>query len=102
MTANVLAARQAEDNEDMAEESASVSSQMLKTVVTRVEEILGRIHGTGYEGILKLAKLPGEPEVDFLLPLGAWHIKGRFDKLLAHPGGGWEIVDWKTASIFAV
>jgi len=65
-------------------------------VVSRVEDILERTRGIEYEKIRRLLREPGQPEVEFLLPLSRWHIKGRFDKLLAHPDGGWEIVDWKT------
>ncbi|HEV2948696.1 MAG TPA: UvrD-helicase domain-containing protein, partial [Gemmataceae bacterium] len=96
MAANALAARQIQENGDEIEESDGVDSKIVDMVVSRVEDILERIRGTEYEEIRRLLREPGQPEVEFLLPLGHWHIKGRFDKLLAHPSGGWEIVDWKT------
>jgi ATP-dependent helicase/nuclease subunit A len=96
MAANVLAARQTQENRDETEESRGVDSKIVDMVVSRVEDILERIRGAEYYDIRRLLEKPGQPEVEFLLPLGRWHIKGRFDKLLAHSDGGWEIVDWKT------
>jgi len=96
MAKNELALRRLRENPDDTEESAGVDSEMVDVVVAHVEDILARISGPGYEEIRDLLKQLGESEVEFLLPLGRWHIKGRFDKLIAHPGGGWEIVDWKT------
>ncbi len=96
MAANVLAARQTQENRDETEESGGVDSKIVAMVVCRVEDILAKVRGTEYEDVRRLLREPGQPEVEFLLPLGRWHIKGRFDKLLTHPSGGWEIVDWKT------
>ncbi len=43
----------------------------------------------------ELLDAEGESEVDFALPLGAWVVTGRFDRLIK-TGNGWAIVDWKT------
>jgi len=100
MAANLLSGTQFQGDADEDEGSAGVSLEMIDQAVSGVENILGRIHETEYAEIRRLLGEPGQPkgqtEVEFLLPLGRWHIKGRFDKLIAHPRGGWEIVDWKT------
>jgi ATP-dependent helicase/nuclease subunit A len=96
MATNLLAEMQRRENRDDGEESAGVNSETVDSVVSGVENILGRVGGAGCEEIRRLLDTRGQPEVEFLLPLGRWQIKGRFDKLLPHSGGGWEIVDWKT------
>ena len=73
-----------------------MASPAVDRVVSGVEEILEIICAKGNERVRELLEAPGEPEVEFLLQVGRWHITGRFDKLLPHPSGGYEIVDWKT------
>ena len=96
MAQNQLSNGQREETADGEEESVVVASPAVDRVVSGVEEILEIICAKGNERVRELLEAPGEPEVEFLLQVGRWHITGRFDKLLPHPSGGYEIVDWKT------
>lgn len=95
MAANLIASSQSELNGDEKDESPGVSSKAISKVVSSVQQIIERIRRKEYDAIRRLLKEKGEPEVEFLVPLGRWHVSGRFDKLLSRPGG-FEIVDWKT------
>jgi ATP-dependent exoDNAse (exonuclease V) beta subunit len=95
MAANMLAGSALQDEPDGEEESAVVGSRPLDSVVSSAERLVDRINEENETPIRRLLDAQGEPEVEFLLRLGGWHITGRFDKLLPHPGG-YEIVDWKT------
>jgi len=96
MAANLLANSRLPENADGEEEWPVVDSDTVSTVVSTVEQIIERVNKKDHDEIRRLLETPGEAEVQFLLPLGRWHITGRFDKLLPGPDGGWEIVDWKT------
>jgi ATP-dependent exoDNAse (exonuclease V) beta subunit len=95
MAANMLAGSALQDDPDGEEESGVVGSHLLDSVVSSAERLVDRINEENETPIRRLLETQGEPEVEFLLKLGRWHITGRFDKLLPHPGG-YEIVDWKT------
>ena len=45
--------------------------------------------------VRRLLSAPGQTEVPFVLSLGRWLVRGRFDKLIP-AGSGFLIVDWKT------
>jgi ATP-dependent exoDNAse (exonuclease V) beta subunit len=96
MAANLMANAPSEENIREQVEGNPVDLDLISSVVSSVEQIIGNIGKKEFELIRKLFEAPGEAEVEFLIPLGRWHITGRFDKLVPHPNGGWEIVDWKT------
>jgi ATP-dependent exoDNAse (exonuclease V) beta subunit len=96
MAANILASSQLRDDPDGEEESAAVGSPILASIVSSVEHLVDRITGEKGTPLHRLLEAQGESEVEFLLNLGGWHITGRFDKLIPHASGGYQIVDWKT------
>ncbi len=62
-------------------------------IANTAEKILAHVlPNNPFKGLLEVE---GESEVDFALPVGAWIVTGRFDRLIRQDDS-WEIVDWKT------
>lgn len=83
-------------------ETESPQPSDVDLVIARTKEILGRLRQTDQaaRNVCKLLAAPGLTEVPFLLPLGRWRLRGRFDKLIAAgPDGRCILVDWKTDRI---
>ena len=89
--AEIRLAAQEDDDED----ETRVFTEEEKGVFQN--EAMQMVRAAQKEPIATLARACGPVEADFILPLGAWTIQGRMDKLIRQ-GKEWEIVDWKTDS----
>ena len=85
--------------EDVDAEGAPAEPGLVRILVASAQTILARLRRTDAASreARELLSSPGQTEVPFVLSLGRWLVRGRFDKLIpAGAAGGFLIVDWKT------